>query len=82
MVMIGKNNCKFIITRGETRVCNKKCREEYCHVHAKLMRDHNPQIQYSFCPYCGKRNRSKYGICFVCYHAKNVRYHTLKNSNK
>ena len=81
MVTNAQNKCPFIITRGRNRVCNKNCIKKYCSVHAKLLRDRNHEIRYSFCQYCSKINRSKYGVCFVCYIARNVRYHTLKAGN-
>ena len=75
MVTNAQNRCSFIVTRGESRVCNRKCMGEYCGQHNKVLKS---KMEYSDCKFCGKRNRSKHGCCYTCYHAKNVRYHTMK----
>ena len=74
----GSNNCPYIITRGENRVCNKSCRGQYCSVHMKLIRAREGRsIIYRTCSRCNKLTRSQFNMCYKCSIDTNIRYQSV-----
>ena len=73
------NQCKFINLRSNNELCNKPCKEDFCQAHMLLLKKHNGTMTFHFCPFCGKINRSKYGVCYKCYYNKHIHYFKFKS---